>query len=396
MLEDSVMPEEAAAAFEKHCRQLAEKATAPLLGTGLLFDLYHPISLLRRFDLRSRLAQRNAEVFLQDVREGRYGGLCLRAPPTNPGNRQRGVCTTAGHLLAPHFAYDPDVDSVQISCVPASMSVWEFCDTLTQCRGLVALSWPWPRPGEATRKLRAHYSTGSLARGALNALGTMEVARAALIVPQPEISALVIPPEMSHPERLSKDGALASRVVRVLDGLVGVRTEFTEQLLSQEQSPEEKLDLLVLYLRRVHHFCFYAAAWCDDEWNLRKRCGSAVLRDTSTDAPEGEWAAAHEARLLSFLANPGGKRPTVPSRDEEPIAGRVAKVQEEQTKQVTEGKFRCLQCGKHFKGPDYVHKHLRKVHTDVLEAVRQKVLEEAAREACLADPGRPSIPVTIS
>jgi len=246
------------------------------------------------------------------------------------------------------------------------------------------------------REVRARFATGSLARGALSALSNLEAAKPTLVTPSAELSALVAPPEMSHPERVRKDAALAARAARLLDGLQGVRPELAERLLAREAEPEAKLDLLVLYLRRVHNFCFYAAAWCEDDWHLRKSCGSAVLRDVSIDMPEGKWAAAHEERLERFLATPHGTRPTVPSRDEEPVVGRVAQLMEEQTKQVAEGKFRCEQCGKHFKGTSYVHKHLRKVHTDVLEVVRQKVLEEAAREACIADPSRPSLAVVAS
>ncbi|CAK0822140.1 unnamed protein product, partial [Prorocentrum cordatum] len=86
-------------------------------------------------------------------------------------------------------------------------------------------------------------------------------------------------------------------------------------------SEEAKLDLRVLYLRRVHHFCFYAAEWCPDEWELRERCGTGMVRtaveeDAGAVKP-GPWTDAHEKRLAAFLETSGLKQPIPMSSDEQ-------------------------------------------------------------------------------
>jgi len=57
--------------------------------------------------------------------------------------------------------------------------------------------------------------------------------------------------------------------------------------------------------------------------------------------------------------------------------------------QVTPEKFQCTLCKKFFKGPHYVHKHHRKVHVDLLEAVRGQVLRAESWAGYFADKNRP-------
>ena len=82
-----------------------------------------------------------------------------------------------------------------------------------------------------------------------------------------------------------------------MDELHGISTEITSSLLEFDGSTELKLDLQVIYLRRVHNFCFYAGKWCKDEWTLRDRCGVATVRESCTGATEGIWALDHEKRI---------------------------------------------------------------------------------------------------
>ena len=50
------------------------------------------------------------------------------------------------------------------------------------------------------------------------------------------------------------------------------------------------------------------------------------------------------------------------------------------TLQVSKGKYKCLLCDKCFKDVDYVHKHLKKVHRDFCDEVRQQVCADVAHD----------------
>jgi len=357
--------------------------------------------MLRRYDLRVRAAQGNAMMFLEDIQQHRYDGLCLRATE----GRRGALCPTAGHLKAPHYSFDPDACAVVLSPVRRSLSFWPVYDCLVQCPGLAAVSWPSPNGPALTRAVRARFASPSQASAALQVLGLMREAPwqparlelAALLSKTEQFSAFVAPPEMAKPERIAADVCLSAEVVRKLDNLVGVPADITSSLLGQEMPDELKLDLQVLYLRRVHHFCFYAAAWCVDEWELRERCGTAVLRDVSNEAAvnkpeqsdEGEWAHAHEQRVKNFLATAACQRPQPPTAETEPVAGRVMDLMQASTLKIAEGKFRCTRCGKHFRGCDYVQKHFRKMHGDAIQVLLHEARQQAAEAAYIEDPQRP-------
>lgn len=398
-LDDAVTPDQAVAKFQERRRIQAEKDLELLKGSGLLFDLYNPLALARGFDLRMCTTHRHAETFLKDLHNGRYSGLSLRASTTTVRN---GVCPTAGHMVAPHFAFDPDAAVLWLSGIPPAVSVWDIHDNLQSQPGFLAISMPRPQNG-ILRDVRMRFSSLGHARAALNTLSNAQLKegykmRPALVDTAPTLEALVVPPEMSNPERILKDVELCARVVRKLDSLTGVPAEVTEAFVTwlNGADAEARLDLQLVYLRRVHHFCFYGCAWCDDEWELRRRCGAALLRgEFSKDGPapaEGDWSQAHQQRIESFLEGASLKRPAVLSLealDEEPFKGQFLQESTANMKQVTSEKFQCTLCRKFFKGPHYVHKHHRKVHVTLLEAVRGQVLEEESWAGYLADQNRP-------
>ena len=49
--------------------------------------------------------------------------------------------------------------------------------------------------------------------------------------------------------------------------------EFAKSIDSTEGAEAVKLDLLLLYLRRVHSFCFYCGEEYEDERMLATKCG---------------------------------------------------------------------------------------------------------------------------
>ena len=91
----------------------------------------------------------------------------------------------------------------------------------------------------------------------------------------------------------------STEVIERMDELHGVSKEITSSLLDFCGNTELKLDLQVLYLRRVHHFCFYSGKWCRDEWTLRILCGAATVREPyrQDDTDMEIWAIGHEGRI---------------------------------------------------------------------------------------------------
>jgi len=394
-----VQPEDAVAKYNLYLKQSAEQQLESFKTTELFYDLYHPLAALRRYDLRIHLTHKSADAFLRDMQQNRFDGCCWRAPAAGIV-RGSTKCTLAGHLQAPHFAVDPDVDSLLIHIVPHNASVWNIFDVLTDCSGLLSVAWTHPAAHDMSREMRARFASPAEARAALNALAVLQLnhgitLRPVLVSPSPELVALVAPPEMSHPDRIRKDEAISARIVRHLDSLFGIKPEITQALLGAVGSPEAKLDLQLLYLQRVHHFCFYAATWGKDEWDLKNTCEVAMVRmhvDCAQQAPaEGAWARLHEKRLEAFLASAQLDRPSMPLMQTEKASEKMSEACSANIDKLEEGKFTCKLCGKLFKGPEFVEKHIRKVHLDIFHPIYEEANQQAAYEAYTADPRKPNM-----
>ncbi|CAE7375648.1 unnamed protein product [Symbiodinium natans] len=279
---DEDSPDSVLDLYQKEISKWMKEDLETLKDTGLFFDLYHPLSRLRRFDSRLSLAQLGAAVFAQDLREGRR----------HQRARSGASCPVAGHLQEPEFAFDPDVDCLMI-CHPA-----EVLRAFQDCTGFCTAAWtPFNPSLERNFYARRFASAADATAAAVILMRTPTH----LLSDQVGLSALVLPQEMSLPQRLLKDLDWSEQVIQRLDGLM---QDITNLMLNVEGSSEFRLDVRILYLRRVHHFCFYSACWCDDEWSLRDACGVAVVREPAQpgSAP-GAWTSSHEERLERFLAN---------------------------------------------------------------------------------------------
>jgi len=386
-LEDDVTPEAALKEYDVHNAKLTEQVYQKLKGSGLVFDLFHPMSKVRHYDLRKGKMHQDAAKFVSDLRSGNYAELSLRTPL----HKHSGACETAGHLKAPQFAFDADANVLVFRKLKAKESVWDIYDSVCACLGFVAMSAPGRHAaGQQRREVRARFESARQARAAISDLVRKPSGSHPLFAHQAaKLMAMILPPEMSNPDRIVKDVSLSADVIRKLDGLFGIAADTTEAVLSSEAQVEMKLDLQVLYLRRVHFFCFYSSLRCADEFELSERAGAALLRcmpDDGEVAPGGDWSSAHESRIGTFLASDASEhmRPVLPNK-EEVLRERNEAMCQERNKKIAEGKFKCVECGKLFKGADYVDKHIRKMHAAIFESARREAYEEDARAAFLAD-----------
>ncbi|CAK0858778.1 unnamed protein product, partial [Prorocentrum cordatum] len=354
---------------------------------GLLNDLYHPHAVLRRLDLRLALARGRAAAFASGLRGGLYDGICLRASaPQAEAALTSGApeCHVAGHLEPPAFALDPGVGAVIFRGVPAAASAWSALEALRGLEGLVDFSWQWPSPGEASspaaRDVLARFETPALAAAALRAAAPVLRATSpgagvpALLEPAARLRAIVCP--AAPPEgRAGAGEALSAKVVRHLDMLMGIPSEVTQAVLGWAGSSEKKLDVQVTYLRRVHHFCFYSARWCEDAWDLYRNCGAVVLRGVAEEgeAVDSSLEEARERSIARFLGEARLER----AEPCEPAEREVVLLCQERTEKLAEGRYRCSECRKLFRGPEFAEKHVRRAHAELFDELRKGAREKA-------------------
>ncbi|KAJ1972356.1 hypothetical protein H4R35_004723 [Dimargaris xerosporica] len=185
-----------------------------------------------------------------------------------------------------------------------------------------------------------------------------------------EMNQLEVATDVPHHDTVFKGQALVDeRVALAMDsepevGNSGALSSRTKKVL----------DLQIMYLRRVHCYCYYCAAECECPEGLQRKCGPDLHyrpRPVSDKSPQ-RGSGAHRPRLGYWQERLDGRLDPPTGRDLERMGGKNLDDEFEATavqhiEKVEEGKYRCRLCSKLFKGENFVVKHIRNKHSDAAD-----------------------------
>jgi hypothetical protein len=157
-------------------------------------------------------------------------------------------------------------------------------------------------------------------------------------------------------ERVKKDLRISLELITSLNVAHGIA--FDLSTFETEPDPITRLDMQIMFLRTVHWVCYYSAyeAACPEE--LLRHCSDLVLRDTSTIDDDPEDLRIFDKKIQLLIDR--GYR-TLNLR---PITIE-ARLEQNHVARLEEAKFKCKECAKLFKGPEFVVKHLTLKHEDL-------------------------------
>ncbi|OQS07035.1 hypothetical protein THRCLA_00955 [Thraustotheca clavata] len=237
------------------------------------------------------------------------------------------------------------------------------------------------------------------------------------------------PSYMSLPNRISYDFQQALHLATLLDNSIFANTmhgitSVLEHVKETNESLSEaaQLDIVIAYLRRVHHFIYYAGVQCIDMGDILHAHPALFCRPDATDrdiedesavehktfenrnaglAGWGGWSAALDERIEAHIAAHDPEKlaakkvaetalvEDIEAREEaalEPVYNSYAE------KAGDDGKHRCLLCTKLFKTLEFVKKHIRNKHPELVVDKIAKVGESYMWEQYREDPDRPLPP----
>ncbi|MCQ2816846.1 MAG: DUF3546 domain-containing protein, partial [archaeon] len=187
-------------------------------------------------------------------------------------------------------------------------------------------------------------------------------------------------------ERIKEDLELSKQIIEIFDKQNEIEGNLLleENELTLNKSDQFKLDLNILYLRRVHGFCFYCIEKYEDERNLSTKCDNSHLRNYKSLGKRNE--ENKEENKESFLFDE-----FFSNKIKEFILG--LKQQKEKNFVKLEYDFckerilpgvlnkamcyRCSICNKAFKGEAYVVTHIKNKHSEkITEELNLKIREE--------------------
>lgn len=240
------------------------------------------------------------------------------------------------------------------------------------------------------------------------------------------------------PERLAFDFSQALTLATALDRCIFARDADLKRfgiaalldhddVASAYSSEKQKLDVAVAYLRRVHHYIYYAGAQCIDMGDImhahpalfcrpepsardleeaKARVELAAAGGNTLDADEskslGGWASSLDEKVQAYikeldatvLAEKKAKEQAlvaeIEAREEAALESTYANYCE---KAGDDGKHRCRLCTKLFKAADFVKKHIRNKHPELVVDKIAEVGESYMWEQYREDASRPLPPI---
>ncbi|KAE8901172.1 hypothetical protein PF005_g17915 [Phytophthora fragariae] len=280
---------------------------------------------------------------------------------------------------------------------------------------------------------------------------------------------LKTPSYLSVPERLTSDFKQATALAKALDDRLfhgaeeklarfGIEALLVSEEVAQNYSTDkQKLDVVVAYLRRVHHYIYYAGVQCLDMGDImhahpalfcrpppsardieEEKARQDAATDTSKpeeDAPTeenkddaanteagdkettnagtagetakaiGGWAAALDEKVQTYLkelapevveakrAKDRALVDEIETREEAALESTYSNYGE---KASDDGKHRCRLCTKLFKAMDFVKKHIRNKHPELVVDKIAEVGESYMWEQYREDEQHPMPPLETS
>ena len=261
-------------------------------------EKYDPIVSQRWQEERQLNAKVSHKMFIETARAHGFAGLKLR-------DTHEGVSKISG---PPYFGFDPNSMTLFLKTIPVNISRWDLLNVVKTSPGFVSLSMSEPLKTQGfCRFAWVLYDSEEHCNESLTLLTNKPVTGDFRLSPVRSQSSSkrevkLLPPQ--QPEYLFIDWKHSAKLISVIDREKGIQEN--PLLISEEKfsslSDEEKefqLDLHLLYLRRVHAFCYYCMEEYDDERMLAAKCGPAHIR--SRYDPEATIStsldAAVEARL---------------------------------------------------------------------------------------------------
>lgn len=189
---------------------------------------------------------------------------------------------------APIFGYDANSMTLYLKSIPKNVSRWELLDLMKESRGFISLSmsdalrsqdferyaWISYDSDENCKQAKEFIESKSLHDGQVKLTPYFNLGYHSKILITPEL------PE----DAIDRDLALCKKLIQeVFDQEKEIPADYFDKIqefaTTSGLSKTQHLDLLLLYLRKVHAYCLYCDEEFDDERTLAVKCGPAHLRN---------------------------------------------------------------------------------------------------------------------
>lgn len=190
---------------------------------------------------------------------------------------------------APYYAFDPDKMTLFLHQIPRNVSRLQILEIVKKLPGFLYMSLSEPIKNQNYfRYCWVTFDSEENTELAYETLNDYRITQDYKLQPIKSKSTTVkrvrVTPSYSE-ERAQEDLELSKNFIQILDKDRNIENN----PLMDKKMGESQLDLQILYLRRVHGFCYYCLEEHEDERALATKCDNIHVRNYKLDANKGEW-----------------------------------------------------------------------------------------------------------
>lgn len=213
------------------------------------------------------------------------GALGQEGEQGNLGNTDNGMSKTIelgedfDVRASPYFGFDPNYCTLFIKKVPQTISRWDLLKFLTLVKGFLSLSLSDAlKTKDYMRYGWILFDSEENRSNAENELKGMVIGkeRFEIVKSKMQVKKIKYVTKMDKFD-LEKHLAASKELIRALDSDKGIQKNFLLES-SMNRDKTVQFDLQVLYLRKVHSYCYYSIKEYLDERMLSAKCGVIFLR----------------------------------------------------------------------------------------------------------------------
>ena len=302
----------------------------------------------------------------------------------------------------PYFGFEPDKMTLFIHQLPRQISRMQIIEISKKVPGFVYLSLSEPiKNQDYNRYSWITFDTEENCNLAYDLLHDYKIANDFKLNPIKSVSITsknirITPKQFIN--RIEEDVLYTKQIIDIMDKDKCIKNS---PKFEQFDDKRIRLDLQILYLRKIHGFCYYCFEFYDDERNLSTKCDNAHIRNgfidergvaTFDNISEKEKIIKFDTELTKkakdFIAQGDIVPPIKPINyeDNKDLAELRQEYCKNNTITVSSERFRCNICEKLFKGPNFVYNHIMNKHMKFIkDMVDKNFSDEIKKENYLKD-----------
>ncbi|KND02501.1 uncharacterized protein SPPG_02960 [Spizellomyces punctatus DAOM BR117] len=307
-----------------------------------------------------------------------------------------------------------------IKTVPPSMKRQKIVELVQKVEGFKYLVLSDPKPDKSMHRLGwIVFEDGTDMMKAFNELNKKSIDNFTFhLAPHHilESRTRVAPGETSRPERLRHDLDQIKQLAQVLDEEVGFDQGSGADLVAnrlnsiilpaldtsmdtdgdQKETDKVKrsLDLYITYLRVVHNYDYYGGIESASPEDFARRSAVYLRRPPPPEDKDirKDWTDRLDLRVDLRIRKPIDG-PEITKLGGKSLEVELDKYLSKHVKKESEGKYRCQECSKLFKGDEFVKKHIKSKHAEVCASTKQEVefFNNYIRDPTKVDPSRQAL-----